>query len=849
MGDNNHWSNRRKLYLALLLLVLTGLSLTLIYFNNPVRRVKTLLSVGKYSEAVQYYNNHQLSEKDKNEIDFIFVDTVQKAMKCWRSEENAKDDSRTTVEAFSEIHDPSLSKMASGYLDIINIYDMLSNKEYAEASEYYNSHEYEKQDKLEIDNLIYEIIRTTRKDWDTQAISFEKAEGTLKPFSKINKNQKIVKFANAQLDYISISKSLRVNDYSEAVAYYNGHMLDSNAKQDIDHDISSYLDDEKLKWCEEKSGFEQSKDIFEVFSTINDDSLSKKAEKNLEFIIVENTGNKALTKTAYYFRNKDYLHAMTCLAGVSEQYSQYKVLKNIYDSSKTILLSEIGPTNTISEYEDAISKLDSYILVCRDEEFVTKRNTLKHELGEYKQVYDILITATNSYEKEEYRKAFDLLEAGLRKYPDNWKIKYALSSYQYAYILNVSGKVVDQTEKGDYKAARVILESAITQYDCPEFQELLKQVKMESDILYATSVKLSEAGDYIYRSGRKMVLGDFAEDEQETLLSLGGSIAASIVNVDAPLDMRDLAYDISHWGEGDYFAARLALDAVGILPVIGAIKVLKHADDVVDVAKATGKAADLADAAADVTKAVDKADDIHDVTNATDTIHDAVNAADAANEVNDALKTSDKIIDQADVIADIRKKAEVVSDNADDIADALKKADDVKDAAKWTENVDTAVKAANGADTAKDASKIAVVYIPLKTINQELEGAKHSKTGIEFVRKNLDLSDGSHWTGVFPKFQSAVDVELPPDLYKASFDDQKKYLVEFLQKKVANEAGEKELKRFLDDDAIKAIKKGVIPEGFTWHHNEQEGLMQLVDESIHATTGHTGGMAVWGIKY
>ncbi|MDO4650035.1 MAG: hypothetical protein Q4B26_15460, partial [Eubacteriales bacterium] len=163
---------------------------------------------------------------------------------------------------------------------------------------------------------------------------------------------------------------------------------------------------------------------------------------------------------------------------------------------------------------------------------------------------------------------------------------------------------------------------------------------MKNDIFFALKVKASEAGDYIYRSGRKLVLGDFAEDERETLLSLGGNIAASLLNVDAPLDIRDLAYDIKHWGEGDYFGARFALDAVGVVPLIGALKYIKHTDTV-----------------ADTVKAIDKAEDV------VDTVHDFVNTADNA---VDLVKAADPLIDMTDVISDIKKKTVVIADLTDD---------------------------------------------------------------------------------------------------------------------------------------------------------------------------------------
>ncbi|WP_331462014.1 HNH endonuclease [Streptomyces sp. KMM 9044] len=31
------------------------------------------------------------------------------------------------------------------------------------------------------------------------------------------------------------------------------------------------------------------------------------------------------------------------------------------------------------------------------------------------------------------------------------------------------------------------------------------------------------------------------------------------------------------------------------------------------------------------------------------------------------------------------------------------------------------------------------------------------------------------------------------------------------------------------------------PAGYTWHHHQDRGLMQLIDRRIHADTGHTGG--------
>lgn len=45
---------------------------------------------------------------------------------------------------------------------------------------------------------------------------------------------------------------------------------------------------------------------------------------------------------------------------------------------------------------------------------------------------------------------------------------------------------------------------------------------------------------------------------------------------------------------------------------------------------------------------------------------------------------------------------------------------------------------------------------------------------------------------------------------------------------------------------LRDIGRGRTPRGFTWHHHEDPGRMQLVNRRIHARTGHTGGREIWG---
>jgi A nuclease of the HNH/ENDO VII superfamily with conserved WHH len=53
-------------------------------------------------------------------------------------------------------------------------------------------------------------------------------------------------------------------------------------------------------------------------------------------------------------------------------------------------------------------------------------------------------------------------------------------------------------------------------------------------------------------------------------------------------------------------------------------------------------------------------------------------------------------------------------------------------------------------------------------------------------------------------------------------------------------------KRYSDFSAAnKAAGYKSTPKGYTWHHHEDTGRMQLVDTKIHKTTAHTGGYAIW----
>ncbi len=137
-------------------------------------------------------------------------------------------------------------------------------------------------------------------------------------------------------------------------------------------------------------------------------------------------------------------------------------------------------------------------------------------------------------------------------------------------------------------------------------------------------------------------------------------------------------------------------------------------------------------------------------------------------------------------------------------------------------------------------------HIYLHTRNESLEGDCHPITGVPFERKTVYLENGDAVEGVFPVFDSAYDAKIGPELYKSSnhiqFKECNRQLLDAIE-------GDPDLRARFTSDQIKQIEEGVkagtAPDGFVWHHNEELGVMQLVDFETHMNTGHTGGRSIW----
>ncbi|WP_409271359.1 HNH endonuclease [Neobacillus sp. SCS-31] len=133
----------------------------------------------------------------------------------------------------------------------------------------------------------------------------------------------------------------------------------------------------------------------------------------------------------------------------------------------------------------------------------------------------------------------------------------------------------------------------------------------------------------------------------------------------------------------------------------------------------------------------------------------------------------------------------------------------------------------------------------LETRNDHLNGYEHPDTGVPFVEKAVDLPNGRVVEGVFPVFDSNFNVLLAEDLYTESDELHFKIANETLYQAISDDPSLAS-KMGLSQADVQSLANGQTPEGFTWHHSEEPGLLQLVDEDTHEQTAHTGGRAIWG---
>lgn len=158
---------------------------------------------------------------------------------------------------------------------------------------------------------------------------------------------------------------------------------------------------------------------------------------------------------------------------------------------------------------------------------------------------------------------------------------------------------------------------------------------------------------------------------------------------------------------------------------------------------------------------------------------------------------------------------------------------------------DGVVSADSPTDTPIDSDSTPLINRLEGNINEDLAGSEHPETGVPFVEKTVTLPDGESVTGVFPVFESEFEVTIDESLYLQSDYIQFSYAnVELYEAIQADPSLAEELG--LSDEDLQTLSNGDTPEGYTWHHNEEPGILQIVNQEEHSNTGHIGGREIWG---
>ena len=347
--------------------------------------------------------------------------------------------------------------------------------------------------------------------------------------------------------------------------------------------ILSVIDTTVANWTEGSIDYEKATSILTNIQETNSGELADYAQVQLEYLAIENNGNTLLELAQKFLGVKNYVQVLTNLNEIDQTYSKYDSVSDAYKLCVERVLQTVASPQSEEQFESYIKLLEDCNNLYSSQSFTDRKNQLSDELIIFRDVSETIDAATVQFDSSNIQESFVLLALGLEKYPNDERLATTLVNYRDHFVISITKQAVDLCQQKDYKEALQLVEAAIQEYDCNEFEMLREAIKEEKSFLYRlkndivetfTSVTdgwkteefdvkqaANDAGAYVVKSGKKLALGDYT-DENVTLLSFSGNVAASLLGADLLFDLRDLSYDITHWGEEEYFVVWLAADVV-----------------------------------------------------------------------------------------------------------------------------------------------------------------------------------------------------------------------------------------------------------------------------------------------
>ena len=393
-----------------------------------------------------------------------------------------------------------------------------------------------------------------------------------------------------------ISEALDKGQYDKAVELYNNSIeKKSKISDEISERIASDIEESFIDWSEERVSYENTKNMLTAFSSLEQYDLSEKASKQLAIVEIEYNGDKHMNNAEGYYDKKQYLKAMDEINSIDSKWALYPMATDLYDDAKNAYKLEIAYPSTIKQYKSSIAELGHYLKDTNDTELAREKTRLEGELETFYYTEPIIKQAYEKQEAGKYKDAFKCIDDGLDRYPQDVHLNTEKDNIAYEYIVSVAENVKPLIKEEKYDEALGIINKAQKIYSCDDFNALEDEIMDEKSFIHkisssftdlseglvagwkqeVDSVKNEGTKSYIIKSGGKLFLGNYSDDDV-TILSTAGNVGISLAGFDFPADARDLVYDVQNWGEGDYFVVHLATDVVALLPVVGAVKYAKY---------------------------------------------------------------------------------------------------------------------------------------------------------------------------------------------------------------------------------------------------------------------------------
>lgn len=587
-----------------------------------------------------------------------------------------------------------------------------------------------------------------------------------------------------------------------AVSCYNAQIY----KGFIDSNIfDKHIDKLRYKYMEnsgngneksEQQKFNTVKIKLKAIESIVNKKISDRSKSVLGEIEINYTGWSCLDRAEKKFKKEQYLDSIIELKKVDKKFVQYDAVQDLLDDSKTELFTSVECPNSDDEYKSAIELMNKCYECLNEQQYNERSQSLKKEYTQFQAVEDYIAKADKAIQEQKYIEAVSCLKEISGTYPNEKHLISALEDANNILFFSTAEKVKSLSEKEQYNKALDELNKAREVYTCKDFEQLYTDIESKSSKLLWLKNKALDFKD--------SVVGFFKKDVQEVKKDGG------------------LSY-VEKSGKkivlGDY-----SKDDINVLSCVG-------------------------DGALALT-GLDAAQDIRDIT--YDIQH-------IGEEDNWVVRLAVDTIAVVPVIGTVKylkylKQTGKATDAANNIGTAVKAVDKVTAAAKTAGKVGDITKESNKLlDKLKD-TKLGNLVAEKKKLKsytrierfQGMAGEYAEGTSIKYFKRKLIYKDGSRIMGNFPDFKKVCSFQckLPDDLLKSTDYLQFKECTRQLRKQIKIEPS---LKKKFTKGQLEQIESGASKiEGLTWHHNEEEGVMQLVDEKIHSKVDHTGGRFLWG---